>query len=94
MAATSFPWRPEFSGPLLPRQHIEVDGKLFETGASVIYTGNAYLFNLTDRVHLNRLDSSDQEGPGTGLWDGQRFVLSTTSSGVANLARMGWRYGM
>lgn len=87
-------WRPGLSRPSLPPQHIQVDGKLFETGASVIYTGNAHLFNLTDRVHLNRLDASKQEGPGTGLWDGQRFVLSTTSSGMANLARMGWRYGM
>lgn len=87
-------WRPQPSFPLLKPQHIEVDGKIFETGASVIYTGNAYLFNLTDRVHLNKLDASKQEGPGTGLWDGTRFVLSTTSSGMANLARMAWRYGM
>eukprot|EP00903_Cladosiphon_okamuranus_P011915 g11191.t1 len=73
--------------------HIEFNDQLFETGASVIYTGNAYLFNLTERVHLKRLDASEQEGPGTGLWDGTRFVLSTTSSGMANLARMAWRYG-
>lgn len=70
------------------------DGKVLESGASVIYTGNAYLFNLTERVHLNKLDPSKQEGPNTGLWDGERFVLKTTSSGIANLARMVWRYGM
>lgn len=70
------------------------DGKVLESGASVIYTGNTYLFNLTERVHLNKLDPSKQEGPNTGLWDGERFVLKTTSSGIANLARMVWRYGM
>ncbi|CBJ27907.1 conserved unknown protein [Ectocarpus siliculosus] len=74
--------------------HYVHDGKVLESGASVIYTGNAYLFNLTERVHLNKLDPSKQEGPNTGLWDGERFVLKTTSSGIANLARMVWRYGM
>ncbi|CAM9405134.1 unnamed protein product [Pylaiella littoralis] len=73
--------------------HFVYDGKALESGASVIYTGNAHIFNLTERVHLKKLDSSKQEGSNTGLWDGERFVLTTTSSGVANLARMVWRYG-
>ncbi|CAM9895784.1 unnamed protein product [Scytosiphon promiscuus] len=74
--------------------HFVYDGNVLETGASVIYTGNAHLFNLTDRVHLNRLDPSKQGGQSTGLWDGEQFVLTTTSSSLANLARMAWRYGM
>lgn len=74
-------------------QHIEFDGNIFEAGASVIYTGNRYLSRLSELVHLKRLDASEQEGPSTGLWDGKRFVLSTTTSGMANLVRMLWRYG-
>ncbi|CAM9195491.1 unnamed protein product, partial [Hapterophycus canaliculatus] len=74
--------------------HFVHEGKVLETGASVIYTGNAYLFNLTDRVHLKRVDVNEQEGHSTGLWDGEQFVLTTTSSSLANLARMAWRYGM
>lgn len=81
--------------PLLARlKHFVHNGNIIETGASVIYTGNAHLYNLTDRVHLNRLDPSEQEGPNTGLWNGKRFVLKTGSSSLANLARMAWRYGM
>lgn len=75
-------------------KHYLYDGKILESGASVIYTGNAHIFNLTERVHLKKLDPSKQEGPRTGLWDGERFVLTTTSSGMANLARLAWRYGM
>lgn len=70
------------------------DGRTLETGASVIYTGNTYLFNLTERVSLKRIDAAQQEGPQTGLWDGERFVLTTTERGFVNLMRMVWRYGM
>ena len=75
-------------------QHFVRDGKVFETGASIIYTGNEYLFNLTDRVNLTRVDQGKQEGPNTGLWDGERFVLTTTDWNSANIVRMAWRYGM
>ncbi|CAM9810990.1 unnamed protein product, partial [Laminaria digitata] len=74
--------------------HFAYDGRTLETGASVIYTGNAHLFNLTERVNLKRVDAAKQEGPQTGLWDGERFVLTTTERGLANLMRMAWRYGM
>ena len=60
----------------------------------MIYTGNAHLFNLTERVSLKRVDASKQEGPQTGLWDGERFVITTTERGLVNLMRMAWRYGM
>ncbi|CAM9189606.1 unnamed protein product [Ascophyllum nodosum] len=75
-------------------EHFVRDGKVFETGASIIYTGNEYLFNLTDRVNLTRVDQGKQEGPNTGLWDGERFVLTTTDWNSANIVRMAWRYGM
>lgn len=69
------------------------DGKTLETGASIIYTGNAYLFNLTELVGLKRVEPAKQEGPNTGLWDGKQFVLTTTDSGFFNLLKMAWRYG-
>lgn len=79
--------------PTIP-QHFVYEDQIIETGASIIYTGNAHLFNLTERVNLKRVDLPKQEGPNTGLWDGKRFVLTTTDWGLANLLRMAWRYGM
>lgn len=88
---------PPTPSPSLPprvKQHFMHGGRTIETGASVIYTGNAHMFNLTEQVGLERLDAGKQEGPQTGLWDGERFVLTTTDRGLANLMRMAWRYGM
>lgn len=91
------PVMPPTPSPSLPprvKQHFMHGGRTIETGASVIYTGNAHMFNLTEQVGLKRLDAGKQEGPQTGLWDGERFVLTTTDRGLANLMRMAWRYGM
>lgn len=74
-------------------QHFVYEDKVFETGASIIYTGNAYLYNLTAKLGLKRVDPAHKEGPGTGLWNGEKFVLTTTEWGAVNLLKMAWRYG-
>lgn len=80
--------------PLTMAKHFMHDGRALETGAAIIYSGNQYLFDLTERVNLTRVNEVKSEGPNTGLWDGEQFVLTTTNWGLANLARMAWRYGM
>lgn len=74
-------------------QDFVFDGHTLEVGASIIYTGNAHLFNLTERVGLKRVEPTKVEGLNTGLWDGKQFVLTTTDSGFFNLLKMAWRYG-
>lgn len=74
-------------------QDFVFDGQTLEVGASIIYTGNAHLFNLTERVGLKRVEPKKAEGLNTGLWDGKQFVLTTTDSGFFNLLKMAWRYG-
>ncbi|CAM9181548.1 unnamed protein product [Discosporangium mesarthrocarpum] len=69
------------------------DGVTYETGASIIYTGNAHIFNLTERLGLKRLPPRHSEDGNLGIWDGEKFALVTSSWKVANLFKMAWRYG-
>ena len=57
-----------------------------------MYTGNEHIFNITERFNLTRVDESKREGPNTALWDGERFVLTTTGWGLSNIVKMAWRY--
>lgn len=75
-------------------QHFVHNGQTLEVDASIIYTGNSHLLNLTERVNLERLDLTNLEGPNTGLWDGKRFVLTTTDRSLVNLMKLAWRYRM
>ncbi|CAM9897021.1 unnamed protein product, partial [Chrysoparadoxa australica] len=63
-----------------------------EVGASIIYTGNQHLYNLTEKMGLQRLDPPGGD-EGTALWDGERvrFMLEGGLLGTAKvLLRYGW----
>ncbi|CAM9224873.1 unnamed protein product, partial [Choristocarpus tenellus] len=68
------------------------NNETYETGASIIYTGNAYLFNLTNVLGLKRIPPNHSEGANVGFWNGEQFELITSAWKAKTLFKMAWRY--
>jgi hypothetical protein len=64
----------------------EIDGKLVELGGSIGIAANRYFVETTDLLHLERVT---QNSTSFGIFDGDRFVVSSDTS----LIQKAWRCG-
>ncbi|KAI0644039.1 Prenylcysteine lyase-domain-containing protein [Trametes meyenii] len=68
-----------------------------ELGASIFIEANANLWRAVDEFGLERIKFEDEDDDATGIWDGQEFVLTTSSgsfySDWLNKIKILWRYG-
>ncbi|KAF2368919.1 Prenylcysteine lyase [Trinorchestia longiramus] len=70
---------------------IEINGKFYETGGSIIHPSNAYMEYFVKVLGLEKKLSCPTSA---GLYDGTSFVLRDSSWQVVTLARLFWRYGL
>jgi len=72
-------------------------GKTYELGASIIYEGNRYVVNATERLGVLRQKVDKELGIYNNLfslWNGEQFAFVESSSYLKTLLRSWWRWGM
>ncbi|KAE8747686.1 hypothetical protein FOCC_FOCC005665 [Frankliniella occidentalis] len=70
---------------------VDVSGRNYETGGSIIHPRNKYMVSFVKNFGLKVRETST--GSRMGLWDGGKFVFEESSWEPITYLKMLWRYG-
>lgn len=70
---------------------VDVAGRSYETGGSIIHPRNKYMVSFVKTFGLKPRENA--EGSLMGLWDGSKFVFEESSWHPMTVLKMLWRYG-
>jgi prenylcysteine oxidase/farnesylcysteine lyase len=71
---------------------VEVDGRSYEGGGSVLHKDNMYMAGFAEKFGLTRVFSSSEGN--MGIFDGYKFLFCTSSIGLCTKIHMLLRYGL
>ncbi|XP_064601062.1 prenylcysteine oxidase 1-like [Liolophura sinensis] len=70
---------------------VVVNGREYESGASIIHPRNQYMVNFTKLFGLRKREGHSEK---LAIYDGKKFVFTGSKFNIATMAKMFWRYGM
>lgn len=70
---------------------VDVAGRNYETGGSIIHPRNKYMVSFVKSFGLKPRESA--KGSLMGLWDGSKFVFEESSWEAITFIKLLWRYG-
>ncbi|XP_060072471.1 prenylcysteine oxidase-like [Ylistrum balloti] len=71
---------------------VNINGREYEAGGSIIHPENLYMVNFTKILGLEKRD--EPSGETLGIFDGEEMRLTTSPYTLVTLWKMFWRYGM
>lgn len=72
---------------------IEIDGKRFESGGSIIHPDNKYMGDFVKLLGLKKLKSSEPSAL-LGIYNGKEFSFYGSRWKLVNYIKLIWRYGL
>ncbi|XP_064634573.1 prenylcysteine oxidase 1-like [Lineus longissimus] len=71
---------------------VQVDGRFYEAGASIIHPKNQYMVNFTKMLGLEHRKQAS--GQVVGFFDGKEMIFTGSSWDVVFIGKLLWRYGL
>lgn len=72
---------------------VEIAGKKFESGGSIIHPKNKYMGDFVEKLGLKKLKSSEADSL-LGIYDGEEFLFYGSRWRILNFIKLIWRYGL
>lgn len=69
---------------------VEISGREYEAGGSIIHEKNFYMKNLSESLGLKRRDPVSGL---LGIYNGKEYVFKETNNQAVNIGKLLWRYG-
>ncbi|XP_067144736.1 prenylcysteine oxidase 1-like isoform X2 [Centruroides vittatus] len=69
---------------------VEISGRKYEAGGSIVHEKNFYMKNLSESLGLKRRDPVSGL---LGIYNGKEYVFKETKNQAVNIGKLLWRYG-